>query len=48
MLTRYHFATRLKHVGFEVVALYADTMSGARSDRAALAAVLTVAHVSVR
>ena len=33
-----------ERLGFEVVAVYADTMSGARSDRAALAAVLTAAH----
>ncbi len=31
-------------LGLEVVAVYADTMSGARSDRAALAAVLIAAH----
>ena len=30
--------------GFEVGKMYADTASGARSDRAALAAVLTGAH----
>jgi len=33
-----------ERLGFEVVAVYADTRSGARSDRAALAAVLTAAH----
>ena len=33
-----------ERLGFEVVAVYADTMSGARSDRAELAAVLTAAH----
>ena len=33
-----------ERLGFEVVAVYADTMSGARSDRSALAAVLTAAH----
>jgi DNA invertase Pin-like site-specific DNA recombinase len=33
-----------ERLGLEVVAVYADTMSGARSDRAALAAVLTAAH----
>ena len=31
-------------LGFEVVRVYSDTASGARSDRAALAAVLTGAH----
>jgi len=31
-------------LGFEVVKVYADTASGARSDRAALAAVLADAH----
>jgi len=33
-----------QRLGLEVVAVYADTMSGARSDRAALAGVLTAAH----
>ena len=33
-----------ERLGFEVVAVYADTMSGARSDRAAFAAVLAAAH----
>ena len=33
-----------ERLGFEVVAVYADTMSGAKSDRAALAAVLNAAH----
>ncbi len=33
-----------ERLGFEVVAVYADTMSGARSDRAALVAVLNAAH----
>ncbi len=33
-----------ERLGLEVVGLYADTTSGARSDRAALAAVLTAAH----
>ena len=33
-----------ERLGFKVVAVYADTMSGARSDRAAIAAVLTAAH----
>ena len=36
-----HWADRL---GFEVAAVYADTASGSRSDRAALAAVLAGAH----
>ena len=31
-------------LGLEVVAVYAETVSGARSDRVALAAVLTAAH----
>jgi putative DNA-invertase from lambdoid prophage Rac len=31
-------------LGFEIVQTYADTVSGARSDRAALAAVLAGAH----
>jgi hypothetical protein len=33
-----------ERLGLEIIAAYADTMSGARSDRAALAAVLTAAH----
>ena len=34
-----------ERLGFEVVRLYSDTASGARSDRAALAAVLAGAHL---
>jgi len=37
-------AAGAERLGFKVVAVYADTMSGARSDRAAIAAVLTAAH----
>lgn len=33
-----------KRLGFEIVKVYADTASGARSDRAALVAVLASAH----
>lgn len=33
-----------ERLGVEIVAVYADTMNGARSDRVALAAVLSAAH----